>query len=518
MVYQMDVVECRLPWYKSYRYLLAVIAFLAILHVYAQRVGVSISIVCMVNQTAVAELSTKESFNSTNNVSESIVKDKICESWTPAKNSSDVSDAAPLDGPFIWDKATQGHILGSYFYGYLVSQVPGGLLAEKFGGKWVFVVSMVMSTAATLLSPIGANTHFAFFIILRVLAGIGSGAVFPCMHAIWSQWAPPQERSKLVNLSYAGAWMGNILTMPIGGLLCQYGFAGGWGSIYYVIGISSVFALLLWIFLVSDTPAKHPAISDSELQYITKSLQGQVSNTEGGKVSTPWLSIFKSKPVWATIIAAISVDWGLYTFLALIPTYFKEVLQFDVSSNGALSAVPFIGVYVSMSICPMIADKIIASKRISLSTTRKVFQGVGSIGAALVLFVLSFIKCDLSPLAVGLLTLAIILSGAQYSGYMVLPMDYAPNFAGTIFGIANGIASVCGFFSPMVNAQMTKNGTALEWRYFFWLTSAIYIAGALSFIFLGTSEIQPWAVKPTSDNDVPMKDAPDNENSREAIA
>lgn len=514
-----EVIGCRLPWYKSYRYWLAVIAFLVITHIYAQRVGVSISIVCMVNHTAVYELSLQDlNVTDVKNVSKINPETSPCASWTPSGNQTD--EPASLDGPFVWDKTTQGHILGAYFYGYLVSQVPGGLLAERYGGKWVFVASMTLSTIATLLSPIGAETHFVFFVVLRILAGLGSGAVFPCMHAIWSQWAPPHERSKLTNLSYAGAWMGNIITMPLGGLLCRYGFAGGWGSIYYVIGISSIFSMVLWIFLVSDTPAKHPAITDTELQYITKSLQGQVADSVDGKVKTPWLAILKSKTVWATIIAAVCVDWGLYTFLALIPTYFKEVLQFDIGSNGALSAIPFIGVYLSMSVCPILADKIISSKKLSITKTRKVFQGVGSIGAALILFILSFINCELAPLAVALLTAAIFLSGAQYSGYMILPMDYAPNFAGTIFGIANGIGSLCGSISPIVNALMTANGNVDGWRHFFWLTSAIYILGAVAFIFLGTSDLQPWAVKQqSSENGHPITSNDElNDEKQETVA
>ena len=37
----------------------------------------------------------------------------------------------------MWEKSIQGHILGSFFYGYLISQIPGGLLAERFGAKWI---------------------------------------------------------------------------------------------------------------------------------------------------------------------------------------------------------------------------------------------------------------------------------------------------------------------------------------------------------------------------------------------
>ena len=40
-------------------------------------------------------------------------------------------------GEFDWDAETQGLILGCFFYGYALSHVPGGLLAERYGGKWL---------------------------------------------------------------------------------------------------------------------------------------------------------------------------------------------------------------------------------------------------------------------------------------------------------------------------------------------------------------------------------------------
>ena len=84
-----------------------------------------------------------------------------------------------LDGPFVWTKTAQGHILGAFFYGYLVSQVPAGMLAEHVGGKWVFTGIMALTAIPTLLTPPAANISYKMLIVLRVLVGIGSvgGAV-----------------------------------------------------------------------------------------------------------------------------------------------------------------------------------------------------------------------------------------------------------------------------------------------------------------------------------------------------
>ena len=74
----------------------------------------------------------------------------------------------------MWQKHIQGHILGAFFYGYLISQIPGGILAERYGGKWVLAVFVCLSTASTLLTPLAARLSFIPLIILRILCGIGS--------------------------------------------------------------------------------------------------------------------------------------------------------------------------------------------------------------------------------------------------------------------------------------------------------------------------------------------------------
>ena len=81
------------------------------------------------------------------------------------------------DGPFVYTKNIQGQILGSFFYGYLVSQIPGGMLAERFGGKVVFAGFFGLSTVATFLTPIAAQAHIGFLIFVRILAGVGSVSV-----------------------------------------------------------------------------------------------------------------------------------------------------------------------------------------------------------------------------------------------------------------------------------------------------------------------------------------------------
>lgn len=77
------------------------------------------------------------------------------------------------DGPFNWDEAEQGVILGAFFYGYILTQIPGGFLAEKYGGKWLFGCGTFITAVLTLLTPLAAKAGTGWFIAVRVLEGIG---------------------------------------------------------------------------------------------------------------------------------------------------------------------------------------------------------------------------------------------------------------------------------------------------------------------------------------------------------
>ena len=68
---------------------------------------------------------------------------------------------------------------------------------------------------------------------------------------------------------------------------------------------------------------------------------------------------------------------------------------------------------------------------------------------------LGYMDCKNPYLAVALLTLAVSLTGLQYSGFIVNHVDIAPPVAGILFGLSNSLAAITGFISPLVTAAIT---------------------------------------------------------------
>ena len=62
--------------------------------------------------------------------------------------------------------------MGSFFYGYIVTQIPGGWLATKYGGKRVFLVGISATAILTLLTPVLTKAGTGYLITTRILEGL----------------------------------------------------------------------------------------------------------------------------------------------------------------------------------------------------------------------------------------------------------------------------------------------------------------------------------------------------------
>ncbi|XP_046531260.1 sialin isoform X3 [Equus quagga] len=391
----------------SARYNLAVLAFFGFFVLYALRVNLSVALVDMVDS---------------NTTSADNVTSKEC-----AEHSAPVKILRSQTGKrYQWDAETQGWILGSFFYGYIVTQVPGGYIARKVGGKRLLGFGILGTAVFTLFTPIAADFGVGALVVLRALEGLGEGVTFPAMHAMWSSWAPPLERSKLLSISYAGAQLGTVVSLPLSGIICLY---MNWTYVFYLFGIVGIIWFILWISLVSDTPETHMRISQYEKEYILSSLRNQLSSQK----SVPWVPMLKSLPLWAIVVAHFSYNWTFYTLLTLLPTYMKEILRFNIQENGFLSALPYLGCWLCMILSGQAADNLRAKWNVSTVCVRRVFTLIGMIGPAVFLVAAGFIGCDYS-LAVAFLTISTALGGFCSSGFSINHLDIAPSWNGNSEG------------------------------------------------------------------------------------
>lgn len=85
-------------------------------------------------------------------------------------------------GEFAWNEKTQGIILGAFFLGYVTTNVPGGRMAEKMGGKLIYGLGVFLTAVLTVVSPFAAYWGLVPFLIVRVAEGFTEVNIFFITH------------------------------------------------------------------------------------------------------------------------------------------------------------------------------------------------------------------------------------------------------------------------------------------------------------------------------------------------
>ena len=149
-------------------------------------------------------------------------------------------------------------MLGGFSYGYAATQVLGGLLAQKYGGKWVYLVACGGSVILGLMVPLAAHVDITFLVVLRAIQGAFQGLGFPALFTLTSKWLPEPERQRSFALICTGAQFGTIVSLATSGLISYH---IGWPYIFYIFGSIGVIWSGLWVFFAYESPANHPRIS-----------------------------------------------------------------------------------------------------------------------------------------------------------------------------------------------------------------------------------------------------------------
>ena len=130
--------------------------------------------------------------------------DTLSSSGTQCEDLNEDSGTEDTGGEFNWDAKTQGFILGGMALGNIFTVFLGGLLSEKFGGKLLFSVGIMLSACFSLLVPIAAKTSTILLIFIRALQGACQGPLIPAFHNMAHKWFPLQEKTFLMTCTIAG--------------------------------------------------------------------------------------------------------------------------------------------------------------------------------------------------------------------------------------------------------------------------------------------------------------------------
>ncbi|RZF46751.1 hypothetical protein LSTR_LSTR002614 [Laodelphax striatellus] len=389
---------------------------------------------------------------------------------------------------FDWSEKMQGYILSAFYWGYVITHIPGGILAEKFGGKHVLGLGLFSTAVLTLLIPLAARAGPMWLIALRFIQGLGEGTTFPALNALLATWTPPMERGRMGSLVFKGNQIGIVMSSIVCGLLLKY-LEGQWAIVFYLFGFLGIIWYVIWCFTCYSDPASHPYISQEEREFLTEKI-GALKRKEN-LPPVPWLKMATSVPLWALIIAQIGHDWGLFTIQTDLPKYMSSVMKFSIAQNGFFSAMPFLVMWVTAIFAGFLSDFLIKNKILRIGTTRKLFNSVASVGPAAGAVAASYAGCD-KLLVAGLFTVGMAFMGFFYPSLKVNALDLSPNYAGTLMAFVNGIGAISGIITPTLIGYLITENTIQQWRQVFWVSGSVIVITNGLYIFLGSAKVQPW--------------------------
>ncbi|XP_026294582.1 sialin-like isoform X1 [Frankliniella occidentalis] len=390
-----------------------------------------------------------------------------------------------LDEGFDWDERQQGLVLGAFFWLHWAMQVPGGVLARRYGTKLVFGLANLIPVLLTLLVPVVAYWDYRALLAIRFLQGLIAGFAWPSMHNMTAQWIPPNERSKFVT-AYLGSSVGAALTFPLCGQLIH---TLGWESVFYVCGALGLAWYALWFAFVFDSPSRHPRISAEELTYITESLGKSVTQRQ---IPTPWRAILTSRAVWMNIVAQWGGVFGLFTLMTQAPSYFRYIHGWNIRMTGLLSGLPHLMRMLWAWLFSEVGDYLLRKGIMSRTNVRKLATFSCDVVQGLLILFLTFSGCN-AIAAIVFLTAATAAHGSVSTGPLASMVDISPNFASIILGISGMISVLPGFISPIIVGQLTfQNQTVEQWQKVFGITAAQVIVCGVVYCLFARSELQPW--------------------------
>ncbi|XP_034186389.2 sialin-like [Osmia lignaria lignaria] len=386
---------------------------------------------------------------------------------------------------FEWNEYQQGLALGAYYWLHWLSQLPGGLLARRYGTKLVYGLGNFFTALIGFFIPFITHYHLYALVFLRVLQGLAAGVIWPSMHNMTAKWIPPNERSRFVS-AYLGSSVGAAVTYP---LCAAVSNTFGWAAAFYVTSLVGVVWYVFWLFLVYDSPQQHPRISDKEKKYILDNLGDSVDEQE---TRIPWKSILTSRPVWVTIAANWSSGWGFLTLMTQAPSYFNFIHGWNINAVGMISGAPHLMRMIFSYYFSIMSDWLIRTKRMSLTNVRKLatFVSTGLLGV--LILILGFSGCQ-PTLAIIFMMAGITINGAVSASSFANFVDLSPNYASVLLGLCGLVVIWSGFISPAVVGVLTNNNqTISQWRSVFIIAAINSFAGTIIFLLFGTSKEQRW--------------------------
>jgi ACS family sodium-dependent inorganic phosphate cotransporter len=345
--------------------------------------------------------------------------------------------AIEMQNEFGWSDSQKGLVLSVFFAGYLATQILGGFLSNRFGGRTVFLLAVLLWSIFTVVTPIAAYVSFGALIVARVMLGVGEGAAFPSAYNLIHRWMPLTERSRSVGGLSAASSIGTVATLLTAGFIIE---RFGWPSVFYLFGSMGFVWAILWAWKIPAMPSEDEDEWDAG---------------HGAKrAPIPWRLLITHPAVIMVYVASACMGSISFTLASWLPSYFVDSFEVSLTKAGLYSILPWLAIAVTTMLGGSYADKRIAAgvRRIRVRKTVTVF--------GMALLVASCLALTIAPnVAVAVAIISCLFGGLGIAvvGYSPTAAELLPEHGDVFYGIAASAGSVGALFAVSATGVLVEN-------------------------------------------------------------
>ena len=377
---------------------------------------------------------------------------------------------------FGWSPTVIGLVQSSFFYGYLLSQLPGGYASTKFGGRNVLYFAVISFSLSTMCIPFAASTIPGLF-LSRAAVGFGEGLLPSAVTDVIARTVQPSQRSGATSFVFGALQVGSLVGLTLAPTLID---VWGWPSVFYMFGGGGLLFFIWWnqvlVEIEKTSPGIFAPVVDTEVV---------PENLEDDEV--PWRAFARAKPVQALCFVHFVHNWFHYTMLAWLPTYLTDSMSLPLSTAAKIALLPPIAASIVSGIAGPSADALIANG-VPVGVVRKCAQTIAFIGPALCLSGASFVDDD--PISsIALITLSLGISSFSLAGLYCNHADLSPKYAPVLIGATNTVGAIPGIVGVVLVGKIYDSTDS--WALSLFAPSiTLFVLGAIVFWVFGTARQQ----------------------------
>lgn len=408
--------------------------------------------------------------------------------------------AAPMSQELGLSSVTMGYIFSAFGWAYVIGQIPGGWLLDKFGARKVYFWSIILWSFFTILlgfvDILGSiPLIIASLFLLRFLVGLSESPAFPGNSQIVAAWFPTKERGTAAAIFNSAQYFATVIFAPFMGWLVAHIH---WQSVFWIMGGLGIVIAFIWLKVIYS-PEKHPTINSSEFKYlqaggaITSMGENQLRVAdENNKMNFKNIKkLLSSRMLLGIFIAQYCITCLTYFFLTWFPVYLVKERHMSILEAGFAAVLPALCGFIGGVLGGVISDKLIKMNK-SLTFSRK-FPIIFGMLLSTSIVVCNYVDSQTAILL--FMSLAFFGKGFGALGWAVMS-DVAPKeMVGLSGGLFNTFGNTAGIVIPIVigyiiNSTGSFNGALV----FVGIHAVIAI---ICYLFM-VGKIQRFELKPTS--------------------